>query len=228
MTILFGIAAANLHICTKLCKKNMIKNIIFDFGGVIYEIDHGLSKKAFEDLGVKDFEQLYGHQVQTGLFEQLERGEISEQDFRKAIAKFLKKGSTAEQIDRAWCALLVGFDTKTIDLLLDIRQNYRIFLLSNTNIIHARRFIAEINKYSDFRSLFDDVWLSHEKQMRKPEKDFYLGLINKHDMELEKTLFIDDLDINIEAAKNLGIETYYLSNGQSVINLFKDGRLVLP
>jgi putative hydrolase of the HAD superfamily len=123
---------------------------------------------------------------------------------------------------------LVGFDTKTIDLLLKVRKNYHIFLLSNTNVIHARRFIAEINKYSDFRSLFDDVWLSHEKQMRKPEKDFYLGLINKHDMELEKTLFIDDLDINIEAAKNLGIETYYLSNGQSVINLFKDGRLVLP
>jgi len=205
----------------------MIKNIIFDFGGVIYNIDHGLSQKAFEDLGAINFKQLYGHQVQTGLFERLERGEIQAQDFRNSLQEILPVNITNQQIDDAWNALLIGFDKRKLELLKAIGKNYRIFLLSNTNIIHYNRFIAELNIYTDFRSLFEDVWLSHEKKMRKPEKEFYLKLMEKHLLLAKETLFIDDLDINIESAKKLGIQTYYLNNGQSMLDLFYNNKLII-
>lgn len=200
----------------------MIKNIIFDFGGVIYDIDHELSKKAFESLGLQNFENLYGHQVQLGLFEKIERGEISEQKFRDSLASYLPKNISNKQIDKAWCALLIGFETAKIELLKGLSDNYQLFLLSNTNSIHCKRFMFELNQYVDFRSLFKDVWFSHEKQMRKPEKEFYLGLMSKFQLIPQETLFIDDLDINIEAAKNLGIQTYYLKKGESILELFKE------
>jgi len=200
----------------------MIKNIIFDFGGVIYDIDHHLSKKAFENLGLKNFEDLYGHQVQSGLFEKMERAEISEQDFRDSLALYLPKNTSNTQIDKAWNALLIGFEKAKIELLNKLSIHYNLFLLSNTNSIHCRQFMKELNQHVDFRSLFNDVWFSHEKQMRKPEKDFYLGLMNKHQLNPKETLFIDDLDINIEAAKTLGLQTYYLKSEESILELFNE------
>jgi len=198
----------------------MLKNIIFDFGGVIYDIDHNISKKAFQKLGLNSFDTLYGHQEQQQLFEQMERGELTDNEFRSAIRKIIPNNVSDIEIDDAWCALLIGFDKKKIDLLEALRHNYHLFLLSNTNNIHAKRFIPELDAYKNFRALFNDVWLSHEIGKRKPEKEFYLDLLEKHGMKTEETLFIDDLYANIEAAKNLGIQTYYLNNQQSILDLF--------
>ena len=114
----------------------MLQNIIFDLGGVIYDIDHNLSKKAFLNLGVSNFDKLYGHHVQTALFEKMERGEIDEQEFQNTLRQYLPKNITDEQITNAWCALLVGFEKKKIDLLHSLREKYRLFILSNSNIIH--------------------------------------------------------------------------------------------
>jgi len=203
----------------------MIKNIIFDFGGVIYDIDHNLSKIAFEKLGVSDFDQLYGHQKQQHLFQQMERGALSEDEFRRSIREYLPKYVSDVEIDDAWSALLVGFDTDKIDLLREIKENYLVFLLSNTNSIHARRFLKELNAYTDFNSLFTDVWLSHEKGMRKPELSFYRALLDEYDLVPEETLFIDDLDVNIQAAKQIGMHTNYIKGSVSILDLFENGRL---
>ena len=203
----------------------MIKNLIFDFGGVIYDIDHNISKLAFESLGIKQLDKHYGHEKQSLLFEKLERGEIGENDFRMSIKEFLPKNTSDQKIDEAWCALLIGFDKEKIDLLEKLGKTYKIFLLSNTNIIHTRQFMKELNAYKDFKSLFVDIWFSYEKSMRKPEKNFYLGLLEKHQLNANEILFIDDLEVNIEAAKKLGIQTHYIQNGESILDLFVNGLL---
>ena len=203
----------------------MIKNLIFDFGGVIYDIDHNISKLAFERLGIKQFEKQYGHENQSLLFEKLERGEINENEFRLTLKKYLPKNTSDQKIDKAWCALLIGFDKKKIDLLEKLGETYKLFLLSNTNIIHTRQFMNELNAYKDFKSLFTDVWFSYEKGKRKPEKEFYVNLLNQYYLEAKECLFIDDLDVNIEAAKQLGIQTHYLKDGESILDLFVDGIL---
>ena len=203
----------------------MIKNLIFDFGGVIYDIDHNISKLAFESLGIEQFEKQYGHEKQSLLFEKLERGEIGENEFRLTLKKYLPKNTSDQKIDKAWCALLIGFDKKKIDLLEKLGETYKLFLLSNTNIIHTRQFMNELNAYKDFKSLFTDVWFSYEKGKRKPEKEFYVNLLNQYHLEAKECLFIDDLDVNIEAAKQLGIQTHYLKDGESILDLFVDGIL---
>jgi len=199
----------------------MIKNIIFDFGGVIYDIDHERTKKAFANLGIHDFEQLYGHHIQTKLFEQLERGEIKEQQFYHILRQSLKQNISNEQIKDAWNAMLIGFDTRKIDLLKGLKNNYQLFLLSNTNSIHQKYFLKDLSSYVDFNSLFCDSWYSHEQNMRKPESRIYQTLLKKHELIAQETLFIDDLDTNIEAAQALGLQSYYLKNQESILSLFK-------
>lgn len=203
----------------------MIKNIIFDFGGVIYDIKHALSKKAFEELGIADFDKLYGHQVQTGLFEQFERGEVTDEHFYNTIRQNLPEHTTNHQIEKAWNALLIGFDTKKIDLLKRLKKHYKIFLLSNTNRLHHKQFIDDLSAYVDFDSLFNDAWYSHLKQMRKPEDRIYLSLLEENGLKASETLFIDDLDTNINAAKKLGLYTYYLKNNESILKLFNNSDL---
>ena len=202
----------------------MIKNIIFDFGGVIYDIDHSLSKLAFEKLGVKNFDALYGHQVQTKVFEKMERGELDLELFRNELRKVILRKVSDQQLDDAWCGLLLGFDIRKIELLKNIRKNYRLFLLSNSNEIHYNRFIEELNEYYDFRSLFEDVWFSHEKGMRKPEPQFYLGLLKENDLEASESLFVDDLEANIIAAQQHGIKTHYIKQ-DTILDMFTDDML---
>lgn len=200
----------------------MIKNIIFDFGGVIYDINHDLSKKAFKDLGIKDFDQLYSHKIQSELFEKLERGEINNDEFYHILKQSLPKNTSSTQIRKAWNALLVGFDINKIELLKRLKKNYSLFLLSNTNSIHQEHFINELNRYEDFNKLFNDTWYSHEKKMRKPEFRIYQSLIKEHQLTPNETLFIDDLNENIKAAKELGLQTYYIKNNDSILSLFNE------
>lgn len=201
----------------------MIKNIIFDFGGVIYDIDHKLNKIAFMKLGIENFESLYSHQVQDHLFEDFEKGVLSKETFRAAFAKYLSHPISDGDLDQAWCSLLIGVQKEKIELLKALTQNYQLFLLSNTTMIHYERFIHELNVHADFRSLFKGVYFSHEIGMRKPDHDFYLKVIKDHGLNAEECLFIDDLDVNIKAAQELGLQTYYLQN-ESILDLFENGQ----
>lgn len=202
----------------------MIHNIIFDFGGVIYDIDHNLSKLAFEKLGIQSFDKIYGHEIQTEIFEKLEKGQIKEKDFLHHLLQYLPEQTSLHDIEDAWCALMIGFDKRKIDLLEELKKNYQIFLLSNSNSIHYKRFIEELNAYTDFRDLFDDIWFSFEKGMRKPDSTIFLELLRKNQLNPAETLFIDDLDTNILAAQSLGIKTHYLHK-ENLLNLFENGFL---
>lgn len=203
----------------------MIQNIIFDFGGVIYDIDHNLSKLAFEKLGVDRFDQLYGHEIQTEIFEDLETGKINPADFLEKLKIYLSENTTIQQIEDAWCALLIGVEAEKIKLLQKLGENYNLYLLSNSNLIHYKRFIKQLEEHGDFRGLFKGVWFSHEKGMRKPDARFYLDLLEENNLKAEETLFIDDLDANIEAAQKLGIKAYYLKE-ESILDLFKNGKFI--
>lgn len=200
----------------------MIKNIIFDFGGVIYDIDHKLNKIAFEKLGLDNFDLLYSHQIQDRLFEDFEMGLVSEADFRNIFRKQLKRNVSDDDLDSAWCSLLIGIQKEKIHLLQGLSQNYQLFLLSNTTSIHYKRFIGELDRMADFRALFDGVYFSHECGMRKPNENFYTKVLEEHDLNVGETLFIDDLDVNIEAAKSMGFQTYYLQE-ESILDLFENG-----
>lgn len=209
----------------------MIENIIFDFGGVIYDIDHEKTKKAFSNLGIKNFEELYGHTIQTRLFEDFEIGEISPKIFRDTIRKYLPKNTSDQEIDAAWNALLIGFKPERLALLEKIGKQYRIFLLSNTNQIHYQYYMGELKTldyHKKFTAFFEKLYFSHQIGMRKPDAKIFDYVIQDSQIKTEETIFIDDYDLNISAANRAGLNSILLESKQEICDLFTfEGHLKL-
>ena len=122
----------------------VIKNIIFDFGGVICNIDLKRTEKAFIDLGLKQFDTRRSIASSSGLFEKIETGAISPEQFRSELRGFFTHSVTDVQLDDAWSALLLDIPAPRIQLLEKLRTHYRIFLLSNSNKIHYYIDIVQV------------------------------------------------------------------------------------
>ena len=203
---------------------NKIKNIIFDFGGVICNIDHLIPEKKFKELGIKNFDMMYSQAVQNNLFENLEKNLISPQNFRNNLKLLIGGNINDEQIDEAWNSIILDIPKSRIDLLKKLKDKYRIFLLSNSNIIHYNVFIEEFRAKSglkDFSSLFEKTWFSFDLQMRKPDKEIYEYALKVGGLIPEETLFIDDSIQNIQPAEELGIQCVFLENDMDILKLFE-------
>lgn len=200
-----------------------IKNIIFDLGGVLLNIDHEAPLRAFKKLGIDNFEQLYSKAKQTSLFVDLETGKISPDTFRREIRKALHASVTDQEIDQAWNSILLDFPKGSITLLLRLRTEYRTFLLSNTNAIHYECFTNRLEKdygYKALSEIMEKDYYSHVLKLRKPGLEVYQAVLKKSGLEASETLFIDDSEVNIEAAKQVGLITYHLKDGESVVDIF--------
>jgi FMN phosphatase YigB (HAD superfamily) len=190
------------------------KAIIFDLGGVILNIDYEKTIKAFKELGITNFNDLYTQAKQNHVFDNFEMGKISSVDFRDYIRKTSGTNLNDKQIDTAWNAMLLDLPLKRIKLLKELAKACPIYLYSNTNEIHLTAFRRSINKqYGDDRlleKLFIKTYYSHELNMRKPNADGFLKIINDNNLEIESTLFIDDSKQHIEGAKKIGLQTIWL------------------
>ena len=129
-----------------------IKNIIFDLGGVLLNIDYALTIKAFESHGVSNFEEVYSQAKQTDLFDKFETGKITENEFIEGIKSLIRKDIQKNQILEAWNAMLLDFPKERLSLLQEASKHYRIFLLSNTNETHITAFEKIIEEPSLFHA----------------------------------------------------------------------------
>ncbi len=204
-----------------------IKNIIFDFGGVIFNIDHTKVEQAFKDLGIKNFEALYNQASQSKIFQQFEVGQISAEDFRNQLREITGVQVSDEELDNTWNSILDDFPPYRIDLLNEIKNNYRLFLLSNTNIIHYEYYTGLFLKEFgyDFNTLFEEAFWTFKIGKRKPDNDPYLHILEKKNLLPEETLFIDDSVQNVQVAEKLNIFAYHLKEGEDVTALFENGLL---
>ncbi|MCD4732214.1 MAG: HAD family phosphatase [Bacteroidales bacterium] len=205
-----------------------IKNIIFDFGGVIINISHQRVESAFKALGIANFEVLFNQATQSNLFQQFEKGEITAKQFRNNIRKLTHLDISDDKLDEAWNQIIGEYPPGRIDLLKHIKNNYRLFLLSNTNIIHFEFYIPKFESEFgfSFQSLFEHTYWSFECGKRKPDQAPYNQLILENHLVPEETLFIDDSVQNIMAAKKAGLKTIHLTNNLDITKLFKDGKLI--
>jgi len=202
-----------------------ISNIIFDLGGVILNIDPHKTVDEMRKLGVDNFDAVYAHLKQTRTLDDLEKGLITQREFLDQIKQDSSQALKDEQILKAWNALLLDFPEERIRLLQQLKasRRYRIYLLSNTNIIHYRvytRSLQEQHGITGLESLFDKAYFSHELHMRKPDEEIYEYVLNDMQMDPEQTLFIDDSDVNIEAARKLGINCFHLKRPTTITDLF--------
>ncbi|WP_303923013.1 HAD family phosphatase [Draconibacterium sediminis] len=200
-----------------------IKNIIFDLGRVLLNLDFDASIKAFQQLGsdgeVLDHKNVYADPI----FYNLEAGKITPAEFRSGVRKLLKNEQlTDRQIDEAWYAMILDIPPHRVKKVQELSKSYNLYLFSNTNQIHIDRLLSEFKAQHgiDFPSLFKTVFYSHEIHDRKPEVSAYEKVIKLSGVNPEETLFIDDLKDNIDAAQKAGLKTFWLQNGMEMTELF--------
>ncbi len=200
-----------------------IKNIIFDLGKVLLNLDFDASIKAFLELGsdgeVLDHKNAYADPI----FYNLEVGRITPEEFRTGIRKLLKNEETTDlQIDDAWYGMIKDIPANRVKKLHELANNYRLFLFSNTNKIHIDRLLVEFkNQHNiDFPSLFETAYYSHEIHDRKPELSSFKKVIELSGVHPEESIFIDDLEKNILAAQKAGLKTFWLKEGMEMAELF--------
>ena len=194
----------------------MIKDIVFDFGGVLTTIDTERALQRFRDLGVEEPEQYINSYCQKGPFFELENGDIDADEFCRRLGQICNREITFEQAKEAWLGFLVEIHTTLLEHLQTLRDSYRLSVLSNTN-----PFIQSWALTKDFtpvgKSLadyFDMLFFSYRMHCSKPSREIYCKMLADGGMRAEETLFVDDSTKNIEAAREVGIRTLLVENGE--------------
>ena len=189
------------------------KNIIFDLGGVLLDIDFQKTIYAFKKLGIENFEDMFSQFKADELFEKLETGSITEVDFYSAIKKKTGVKVSDAEIDTAWNALILKFRTESLQYLETLSKSYKLYLLSNTNSIHLKYFkqlFTEQTSKPLLDEYFTKAWYSNEVGLRKPGAEIFEFVLNDENLNAAETLFIDDTLSNIETAQKMGFKTHHL------------------
>ena len=199
-----------------------LKNIVFDLGGVLLDIDYGKTKHSFKELGFNQFDKMYTQYSADMLFSDLETGNISNDHFLEYLVKAADGKITPAQITRAWNAMLGSFRIPSLDFLEVLSKKFRLYLLSNTNAIHLQAFNEVFKKETGKASLdayFTRAYYSSNIGYRKPNEDVFEFILKDAGIKADETLFIDDSFNNIETAKKLGFKTHLLLAGEKIEGL---------
>jgi putative hydrolase of the HAD superfamily len=209
---------------------NTIKNIIFDYGNVIFNIDFTRVQQAWSKLGIDNVADFYGHKQQDPVFNALERGEISPAAFRERIREIARKPElTDAEIDDAWNNIFVGIPEGNHELLLKVKDKYRTFLLSNINAIHydyVHDYLKKEFNLDNNEHLFEKTYYSHLTGKRKPESAIFEQVLQENNLNPAETLFIDDSPQHLETAKKLGMQTYLMTAPDTIQQYFKTNGLL--
>jgi putative hydrolase of the HAD superfamily len=192
-----------------------IKNIIFDFGGVIININPKLTINALKELGIYNAERAFANIKVSSILYDLEIGKLSKNEFLHYIKNLSKKDITFNQIIDAWNKMILDIPKERIDLLTEVKKYYNIYLLSNTNTIHYNYFnplFLSATGGVPFQKFFNKAYFSFEIKMRKPGIEIFKFLLNDTKILPTETLFIDDSIENIETANLLGFKTIWLTS----------------
>jgi epoxide hydrolase-like predicted phosphatase len=202
-----------------------IKNIIFDLGGVILNLS--------VDSTLRQFSAISGHPVEKVIetyhsrpeFLAYERGEITNDEFRKSLKDIFGVTSTDLELDTCWNAMLLDIPSERIDLLRELKSKYKTFLLSNTNAIHLDCFAGILkksgNNVDSLEPLFHRTYYSHLMKMRKPDPIIYEFVLRENNLKAEETIFLDDNLANLKGAASVGIQTFHVSHPDLIFSLFK-------
>lgn len=186
-----------------------IKNIIFDLGGVIINLDPGLTHKAFAELGAMGFDDMFTFTHQLEVISEFEIGRITAAELRSKLAEHTRKEVADEDFDRAWNAMLLDIPPHRLDLLKELKKNYNLYLLSNSNELHIAsidQYLAAEHGIEKFDDLFHKSYYSHLLGMRKPNEEIYRHVLEESGLNPHETLFFDDNASNVQAAEELGIK----------------------
>ncbi|MGB6036407.1 MAG: HAD family phosphatase [Cryomorphaceae bacterium] len=199
----------------------MIKNVIFDLGVVLLDVNYQDTIEAFSSLGLKSPEEAFSKQKQDKFFRRYERGQISEKEFFSGLSA--RTGEVdIDKLRNAWCAMLGELPQEKFDFIRKLSQGYRLFILSNTNYTHQVWFENKIHEqygWKSFSNAFEFIGYSHQINQRKPDEAAFKYLLDKFDLNPRETLFIDDILEHVEGARKLGVLAIHYEEGENLIEI---------
>jgi putative hydrolase of the HAD superfamily len=199
-----------------------IKNIILDFGDVFINLDKAATKRHFEKHNLTNLDQ-----KTLDKNDDYERGLLTTEEFIEFYTNKYQDLSK-DQFIKAWNSMLLDLPDYRLDFIKQLKEtnNYKLFLLSNTNDLHIQWVENNISTFETFKSYFNEVYLSHEINLRKPDVDIFEFVLDQNELNVEDTLFIDDTNEHIESANSLNLQTWHLQTGkEDVVDLFKQKHL---
>ena len=198
-----------------------IKNVIFDLGGVLLNIDSDAVARNLASIGLDPIKVFENHDVKDLLLE-FETGRVTTSEFRARMKKHIGREDLDDAtFDLIWCSILLDFNPRSIETLRGIRQKYRVFLLSNTNQLHYDSFSADFLRHFgySFDSLFEQAFYSFRMGLAKPDCAIFEAVLTSLSLSPDETLFIDDTLANTEAASLLGLHTIHVVRNAGVSDL---------
>ena len=203
---------------------NGIRNIIFDLGGVLLNIDPKKTIDAFGKLGMEQLVGDKGLSYDHEIFYLMEQGKITSDEFRQGVLELLPSQVSFQEIDDAWTAMLLDFPVIRVELLKNLRNDFKIYLFSNTNAIHVEKFHSIFRKQHGFEvsTLFDKDFYSNEIGYRKPSPESFKEIIRLSGINPEESLFIDDSFQNVESAITSGLKGFWLEPGKKIEEIFQE------
>jgi putative hydrolase of the HAD superfamily len=199
-----------------------IKNIIFDLGDVIINIDSDLVITAFKELFSENYDEMEKELHSKNVLEKFETGEYAADGFISFFQSYNQKLTTKEITD-AWNKMLLDIPQERLKLIDKLAKQYRIFLLSNTNEIHLSyidNYVLENFQIKSMLVNFEKAYYSHELGLRKPNPAIFEHILLDKNLVAEETLFIDDSEEHIIAAKQLNLKTHHLLASETIIDIF--------
>ena len=200
-----------------------IKNIVFDLGGVLVDLDFKAAINGLQQAGFVNVKEQLQSFDREGIFQKFELGEMTAEEFRTAIRENSTVTLTDEEIDALWNAMLLEIPREKLELILDLRGKYMVYLLSNTNSIHWDYVCKNAFNYRGFRvnDYFEETFLSYEMHLAKPDKAIYEKVLQDANLLAEETLFIDDSEANCKAAEEVGIHAHHYHIGDDLSKVFE-------
>lgn len=198
-----------------------IKSIIFDLGGVLLNLDTGKTRNAFIQLGLTSIDELFHIGYAASFFKEYEVGKLTDEQFVQDALKLCKPGTTEQQVLDAWNSMLLDFPKERVDFLDKLKNNYQLFLFSNTNTIHMEHFLKSFYAVygRTMNSLFEKAYYSQIIQLRKPDVEAFKYVIKDSGVDAGSTLFIDDAPVNVEGARQAGLQAVHLESGKTILDL---------
>jgi putative hydrolase of the HAD superfamily len=200
-----------------------IKNIVFDLGMVLLNLDTRKTIDAFAQLGISGMMSEKGFVYDHEIFYLMEKGKLSPEEFRSGVRKLIPGSVSDQQIDDAWNAMLLDFPANRVELVKKLRPQYHLYLFSNTNAIHVEKFESDFRQLHKFEvaELFEQIFYSNEIGFRKPAHEAFYEIIRLSGIDAGESLFIDDLLPNVEAAIACGFKGLWLEPEQAIEEIFE-------
>lgn len=201
--------------------KETIKNIIFDWGGVLIDLDMANCIKAFDEIGISDFRHLLTNAEESGIFKAYELGNCTTEEFRDGIRKLANRPISDTEIDYVWNAMVKTIPDEKLQLLCELKKKYAVYLLSNTNQLHWEYASNRVFRYEGMKrdDFFDKIFLSFQMHLAKPNPEIFAKALDEANIKPEETLFIDDSLANCEAAASVNLNTAHYIIGTDLRNI---------